>query len=236
MSPCASNCFDFFLTFPFNDICMKYFGLLLIYLSAFYYSDARAQTHIPKPKAKAMEDSAISKYQRSAGEPEKMKEVFKLLDNAVKEDNLYREGWINKMTLECQVDQFETALRTLKRMEQFFPKDLEVQFHTGILLYKTGKTKESIAMFNKQLDEYNTMLKTNPKSPNAKGWMINKGIVLILADRDKEGKAILTKIYNEEKEYYQKSYLAFYINSSKQEIIEDRSPSPKGSQNHFTHT
>jgi tetratricopeptide (TPR) repeat protein len=203
---------------------MKYLGLMLLCLSGFIYCDAQAPNHVPKPKAKTLEDSAISKYQRSGAEPAKMKEVFKLLDEAVKEDNLYREGWINKMTLESQMDQFEAALKTLKRMEQFFPKDLEVQFHTGIMLYKTGKNKEALAMFNKQLDEYNTMLKTNPKSGNAKGWMINKGIVLILMDRDKEGKQILTKIYNEEKEYYQKSYLAFYINGSKQEIIEDRVP------------
>ncbi len=164
---------------------MKYSGLLLLCFTASIYCLAQTSKHLPKPKAKALEDSAISKYQRAAGDPVKVKEVFNLLDEGLKADNNYYEGWINKMTLQSQLDHYDDALATLKKMEQIFPQDLGVPFHKGILLYITGKTKESLAIFNNLLGKYNALLEKTPKSPNAKGWLINKGIILILADREK---------------------------------------------------
>ena len=43
-------------------------------------------------------------------------------------------------------------------------------------------------------------------------------------DKEREGKQILTDIYNKEADDLTKSYIGFYVNSKKEEIIADMIP------------
>jgi tetratricopeptide (TPR) repeat protein len=207
-----------------NNSNMKYALTLLSCLLTVNYCLAQHATHTPSPKAKALNDSAASRYAKCNGDPDKIKDVIPMLDAAIKVDSYYFEAWNNKVALQGQLDQYENAYKTLRTMEHLFPKKEEVQFELAILEYVTKRTKEANATWGKLLDHYNALLVKNPNNGNTKGLLYNKGITLILLDKANEGKAILNKLYNDEKDYYVKSSIAFYINSTKEQIIADKIP------------
>jgi hypothetical protein len=70
----------------------------------------------------------------------------------------------------------------------------------------------------------NVLKKAKPNSVLEKNTQISKGKALILANRIVEGKALLRKIHDADSNPFNKSYLAFYINSSREEIILDMVP------------
>lgn len=182
------------------------------------------QAHTPLPNAKKLVDTAAAMYARSAGNPANIKKVITVLDAAIKADNNYYDAWINKMTLQCQLGKYTDALGTLHKMEKVFPGSDDVLFIIGILQYKTNQKPAAAATFSKLLAHYNATIEKKTNEAVKKQAIINKGIVLILLDKASEGKAILNTLYLQEKDPYTKSYMAFYINSSKEAIIEDRVP------------
>jgi len=203
---------------------MKQLFLLLYLFIATHYTAAGEVKHKPNPKAKALNDSAAKKYQETTGDIAKLQKIFPLLDAAIKIDSYYYEAWNNRLALQGQLDQFENEFQALKTMSRLFPFEEDVQFSLGILEYKTGRNKEALATFNKLLDHYNKLLERNKNNTNTRGLLYYKGIVLILIDKVGEGKAIMTKLFNEEQDPWKKSGIGFYINSSRQEIINDRIP------------
>jgi tetratricopeptide (TPR) repeat protein len=201
------------------------------YILAFCFSmlvaipcHAQSGTHKPSQKAKQLMDNATAKYMRSHGDPDSLADVARMVDAAIKADSLYLEAWSNKVALLCQSARHEQAIKELKKMQRLFPRDFEPMFNCGILEYKTNRTNDAIATFNKLLKQLNTDLEKYKNKPEYKAILINKGIVLILLDQAGEGKRLLNKLYNEEPDMYTKSYIAFYINSTKQAIIDDRIP------------
>lgn len=203
---------------------MKYFIVFLISALAIIQCHAQAVKHKPGPAAKIIIDSAASKYMRAGSNKDSLKVVDILLDRAIKIDSLDYDAWLNKLTFQCRLQHFDNAIATLKKMDRIFRGEGEVQFLLGILFYKTGHSKDAVTTLNKLLKQYNTDLQKGDKDPNYKNILISKGIVLILVDNPTEGKNILHKLYNEEKDPYTQSYLGFYINSNKEEIINDRVP------------
>jgi len=158
------------------------------------------------------------------GDRTKLQPILKLLDAAIKTDSGYYEAWNNKLSLLGQLDQFENEYKSLKTMTRLFPGTEDVQFNLGILEYKTNRSKDAIATFTGLLNHYNMLLEKNKNNGNTRGLLYYKGIVLILLNRESEGKAILTNLFTSENNQYTKSQIGFYVNSSRQEIIEDRVP------------
>ncbi|MCD6011443.1 MAG: hypothetical protein K0Q79_1305 [Flavipsychrobacter sp.] len=169
-------------------------------------------------------DTATARYIRSGGEPKKLQEVLSAINGIIKKDSLYFEAWVNKLHVECQLNRFDVGLKTVRAMNRLFPNEADAMLLGGVMEYHTGHKKEASYCFNRLLSLDNTILKGHEKDPNYKGVWINKGMVLILLDRAAEGKAILQKIYDAEKDPYTQSYIGFYIMKSKDEIIADKLP------------
>lgn len=169
-------------------------------------------------------DTASARYIRSGAEPKKLQEVLTFIIGIIKKDSLYYDAWVNKLHVECQLNRFDVGLQTARTICRLFPNEPDALMVGGVMEYHTGHKKEAGYNFNKLLSLDNTILKGHEKDPNYKGVWINKGIVLILLDRSAEGKAILQKVYDAEKDPYVQSYLGFYIQKSKDEIIADKVP------------
>lgn len=178
-----------------------------------------------KPMAVALNDSAVARYMRHMDSEDSVKAVFRLFDKALKIDSGYYDGWLNKMSLHCRLGDYKTGLSTLRRMERLFPNDEGVLLYTGILLYQSGNTVGAMGYFNRLLAYYDNVLRgAKPNSVLQKNTQISKGKALILANKVAEGKALLRKIHDADSNPFNKSYLAFYINSSREEIIHDMVP------------
>jgi len=203
---------------------MKYLLIFLLSMSCFADCVAQAAQHAPNPKAKLLEDSAIHIFTKAAGDTSVNNKVIRLLEMAVKIDNNYYEGWVNLMTFQCRINLFEDGLKTVKKMEHIFPDQSDVLFNCGILEYATRRDKDAMATFTKLLKIFNAVPSINTKSQNYKAMLISKGVTLILLDKPTEGKNLLKKLYQEETDGYVKSYIAFYVNSSKEQIIADKIP------------
>lgn len=201
-------------------------NLLLFFLCILwaFSCGAQAKPYKPNPKAKKLEDSAIHVFTTSDGSKGSYTRVNNLLDAALKADPKWYEGWSNLLAFLGRTDQFEKCLVTAKKMVQLFPKEPDALFNCGIMQYKTGHPADAMICFAKLLKFYNDLLAKDPKNPHYNDLLTQKGIVLILMDRDKEGKTILRRLYTDETDPYKKSFIAFYVNKSKNEIIEDKVP------------
>jgi tetratricopeptide (TPR) repeat protein len=203
---------------------MKFIFVLLISLPFFNNCDAQFHKQKPLPAARKLHDSALKIYTDAKGDPACVPKVGALLDASVKTDKYYWESWVDKLNFECHFDKFAKGLKTTEQMVKIFPNDADVYFYAGILQYKNNKSKEAHVSFEKLLTIYNSDLQDKNKVKYYKAININKGIALILLDRPAEGKRILQKLYDAEGDDVVKSFLGFYINSSKQELIDDKVP------------
>ncbi len=203
---------------------LKYVVLFLICVSGFAPGNAQTKKHVTNPKAKQLNDQALKLYTTAGDKPDSLARINRMFDEAIKIDSYYYEGWSNKLSFQCHFDHFAEGLKTVKKMMRLFPKADEVDMFYGVLEYKTGHKAEAAAVFNKLLKKYNSLLENNKDNKNTKGLLFNKGVMLVLADKDAQGKALLRKIYEEEKDPMVKSNIAFYANSTKEQIIDDKIP------------
>jgi hypothetical protein len=203
---------------------MKYLIICLISISGFTHCIAQTKKHITDPKAKQLNDNALTIFMRSPDNPDTILVVNHMLDAALKIDSNYYEGWVNKLSLQCHFDHFEDGLKTAKKMMRIFPSNDETKMFCGILQYKTGHKEDALAIFTKLLKQYNAALEKNKKNPENRGLLFNKGIILVLVDKTYEGKILLKSIYDSEKDPMIKSNIAFYVNSTKDQIIDDKIP------------
>ncbi len=203
---------------------MKYLFILLLTIAHTYYCGAQGRKHKVAPALKTIMDTAAAMYVRSDNEPARLKEILGIMNGVIRKDSLYWDAWINKLTLECRLDKFDIALKTVRTMNRLFPDEVDALMFGGVLEHHAGNKVQARYHFNKLLSLDNTLLKGHEKDPQYKAVWINKGIVLILLDRAPEGKAILQKIYDAETDPYVQSYIGFYIMKSKEEIILDKIP------------
>ena len=202
---------------------MKRSLLLLLILSI--STLAIAQTaHKSNPKAKQLNDSALKVFTTSDGEKGKLNKVGKMLEEAVKIDPQYYEGWINLMTFQGRINEFAKCRATAKKITQLFPNDPEALNNYAILADTNGASPECMAYFAKALKIYTTLADKSKNTPSYKPYLTQQAISLILNNREKEGKTILRKLEKEETDGYKKSYFDFYINSDRITIIKDRIP------------
>ncbi len=186
---------------------------------------AMAQTpYKPNPKAKQLDDSAVKVFSTSNYQLDKLNKVGKLLEQAVKIDPKYFEGWINLLSFQGRINEFAKCKATSKKISELFPNEPEAFVYYGIMLDTNGKSPECLAQFAKALKLYTSLTEKNKNTPRYKSYLTQQAVMLIFNNREKEGRAILRKMESEEKDGYQKSYLAFYINSDRLSIIKDRIP------------
>lgn len=201
-------------------------GLFLFTLCLVFFINANAQiSKKGTPAAKKLNDSAINIYMRSNDSPDSMAKELRLLELALKIDSNYFDGYMSKMNLEGHYNKLDNALKTAQKMMRIFPDEPEPFLMAGLLQYTLGKKTEATATFNKTLKIYNSLL-VKIKSPAkvVQAFKIRRGITMILLDKEREGKQILTDIYNKEADDLTKSYIGFYVNSKKDEIIADMLP------------
>ena len=203
---------------------MKYISLFICCLSIAMITQAQSSVYKVNPKAKKLDDSAVVVFKKCTDYTKCYDRVYDLLQTAVKIDPKWKQGWQNLVDFLGLTNQLEKCLVAAQKMHQLFPADISAYFNLGILQYKTGHKQDAQAAFNKVLDYYTNELYKNFKSPNYNDILVEKAIMLILCDKTEEGKAFLRQIYNGESDPYKKSYIAFYINKSKDEIIDDKIP------------
>lgn len=202
------------------------FRILLIPVFVFsaFISTGQTKAYKPRPKARQLEDSAIHLFTKSGGAPEFNPAVTKLLQQAVAIDPKYSEGWHNLLDFQCRTDHMAEGLKTAKKITELFPGQLDALLSYGVLQYVNNLQPASRATFEKLLKQYELLLVKEKDSKIRRGLMTQKGIALILADRSDEGKKLLRQLHSDETDDYMKSFLAFYINSTKDAIIKDKIP------------
>lgn len=198
--------------------------ILTLAVTSVCYS-GRAQTaHVPALKAQQLNDEAVTKYIKYGTNTDSIKAALRLLGQAVVADSGYYNAWTNKLDFECQAGLYESALKTTNSMVRLFPAEVNVLFLNGVLQFKTGHSKDGIAVFNKLLKLYDAMPAGRENADNLKTIQINKGIALILVGRKKEGEDILTQLGSKEKDPAVKHYLMAYIGKPKAAIVTELIP------------
>lgn len=202
---------------------MKHLLIFLICINSCFHCEAQSP-HVPNPKAKLINDKAINTYTGYSTNHDSIVSVIRQLDKALKIDSNYYNAWTNKLGFQCQIGQYENALETAKRMEHIFPNETDIIFFGGILQYKVGYTSDAEATFNKLLKIYDSVHDKNNNSDHLKTTLLNKGLALIIVNRDNEGRKILAKLRDDESDPAVKQYINAYVTKSREEIIDDMIP------------
>jgi len=185
---------------------------------------AQPKPYKPNPKAKKLEDSAVHIFSAYDGKPQTNTRIEGLLQAALKADPKWYEAWANLLSFQGRTEQYDKCFATTKKMVQLFPKEPDAILNLGIMQYKLGHKPEALKSFEQLVKMYGDELAKNAKGQHYNDLLTQKAIALILANKSEGGKAILNQLYKTETDQYKKSYLAFYINKSREEIIEDRVP------------
>jgi tetratricopeptide (TPR) repeat protein len=203
---------------------MKNFLIVVLYILLAYNSEGQTTSYKPSPGSKHLEDSAIQLFTQSYDNKDTLAKVKKLLDLIIKKEPKYYGGWADLLTFLGRIGQHDQCIALAKKITQQFPNEPDGFVNYGVLLYTSGNAKESAGPFARALKLYENMLQKNKKSPIYNSILTQKAILLILNNNAPEGKKILRIIHDQETDPYKKSYLAFYINSDKETIINDRVP------------
>jgi tetratricopeptide (TPR) repeat protein len=187
-------------------------------------SQAQPKPYKPNPKAKKLEDSAIHLFQSYDGQPKSTQRIESLLQGALKTDPKWYEGWANLLSFQGRTEQLDKCYATAQKMAQQFPQEPDALLNLGVMQHKMGHKPEAIKTFEKLVKILSGELAKNSKDPHYNDLLTQKGIALILANKVEAGKALLNQLYQSEQDSYKKSYIAFYVNKSREEIIEDRVP------------
>ena len=198
---------------------MKFLFIFLIAVQGYVHCSAQASKSAHNATAVLLNKTAQEIFIRANGSPDTLNRIGMLLDSAIKLDNNYYDAWYNKLCFQCHKERYEDGLKTVRKMKKLFPAKTDPYLYCGVLEYVTGHKKEATASFNTLLKMF-----SESKRKDSKPVIMWKAISLILVDRPGEGKTILQSLYNAEADGYTKSYIAYYINSSKDEIIKDKIP------------
>jgi len=176
--------------------------------------------HVINPEARLLNDSAIAIIKSSKNED--YQKAILLLEKAIAIDSNYVRAYQNKLSFETKLEQYDKALVTSKYINKLRPENPDFLLMTGVLSEKTGDTVSSIQYFEKSLTLYNKILDTmSLKKPNYFVVQMYKGINLILLNHPAEGNKILKSLYDNQANEMYREALKPFLNSSKQNIIDN---------------
>ena len=93
---------------------MKHTIILFLILSCAFYATAQSAKKTVNPKARHLEDSAIRMFTNCADKPDCNKKINNLLEQALKIEPKWYEGWSNLISFLGRTDQFDKCPHTPK--------------------------------------------------------------------------------------------------------------------------
>ncbi|MGN6601600.1 MAG: tetratricopeptide repeat protein [Ginsengibacter sp.] len=176
------------------------------------------QKHSIDPKAGRLNDSALAIMAHS----EDYDKAIALLDQAIAIDsNFYLAFW-NKTNFQLELNQFDSALATVKNLNRIKPESPDYFFLVGIIDYKMGDTISSQRFFQQSENRYESILDTmNTSSKQYRNMLMTKAVNLKIIGQQQEGNAILKTLLDSEKDDFQKEMINSMMTESKERILDD---------------
>jgi Flp pilus assembly protein TadD len=141
------------------------------------------------PEARALNDSAANLMTSQSDS------ALVLLDKALKIDSNYVIAYQNKVTIYVQKNNFDAAIKILRKLEITQPTNPELAFYLGFLLERTKHTEEANKYYQKAITLNKAKLdKTNPADSLYQNTQLNYSGNLIYAHRVAEGRKIVEEV------------------------------------------
>lgn len=170
------------------------------------------------PRARQFNDSAISITMYS----QDYKSAIQLLDEAIKIDSNYYIAFVNKLSFQVELNQFDKALETAKELHRIKPAAPDNFSLIGMLYEKIGDTLLSKQYFKDAGAQFNKILDTmNVKNKYYEILLMNKAVNLIFMGDQQKGNDMLKQLYNKTNDEAYREMLASLINKSRQEILDN---------------
>ncbi len=199
--------------------CVVFYALFG-FLCACGENNAQINKYKINPQAKKLNDSAI--FMSRSFDSLDIEKAISLLNKATKMDSNYYLGYWNKMSLYSTTKQYEPALISAQRMQKIKPEAPEPFVIAGILKERMGDTVFARQEFQKALQRYNAILDTMKiENKNYDITLISKAVILIFAEHEKKGNALLHELYNKQTDEQLKKLLKPFMDKSRREILDD---------------
>jgi tetratricopeptide (TPR) repeat protein len=191
--------------------------LALFLFITFSACGQQTKNYSVNPKAKQLNDSAVF----IAVHSNNYDSAITLLDKAISIDSNFTSAYANKTFFQLQLNQFDTALLTSKKLLGIKPNVPEYIVMTGMICEKLSDTISSREYFTQAAIIYDNILDTMSKTnKNYDGYLMNKAVNLIFLEQQQKGNDILKQVYNDKRNEADKELISMFINKSKQEIID----------------
>lgn len=198
---------------------MKTLSILILPITLLACSQTQqTKKHIPDPKAKQLNDSAIIIAMKRGN----TEEIIALLDQATKIDSNYYMAFSNKFSFQLSVNHYNDALISARNLLRIRSKSPHSHVITGITYWKKGDTISSKTHFENAARLFDKILDTMSTSNEMyEHTLMNKGVNLILLGDQEKGNRILKQLYEKQKHEARKGIFGLFLNKSRQEILDN---------------
>jgi len=187
----------------------------------------------PKPFAARLLDSAMNlgmEGERRMTDNERKQlavQKINIINKAIKVDISYRDAYELKFGREIELKRYDSIIVTGKKMLNLHPYDsAQVEYRIGECYELTGKIDSAKSYYQKALSLYDQQISKMDKNDGGFSYAMSyKALVLILLNRQQEGRAIFKKLSeapmtnNFEKEVYHN-----YLVTSRDEFLQKLDP------------
>jgi tetratricopeptide (TPR) repeat protein len=147
-------------------------------------------------------------------------QLIQSIDSAIAVDSNCDLVWQNKCQFQLNLQQFDNALFSAKKIAGIKRSHLHDEL-IGIIFYKLGNNDSAQAYFKTALQYYDAVLDTmNRQNKFYKNTVGNKAMALKLADRNKEGDSVLEVLYENETVDWMKESFKSTMQTSKKEFLD----------------
>jgi tetratricopeptide (TPR) repeat protein len=199
---------------------IKFKMTITIVLFSLLACSQKSGKHAINPAAVKLNNQAMELFSYIANKDSATK-MIKLLDSATAMDSDYFTGYFNKQIVLNQLKQYEKSIVAVQNLIRLRPNACDLYLNGGILYEITGDTVSSRLYFQKSLAICKSVLDTmNMSNPNYDVLATNMALNLIMLGQQKDGNAVLEKVYKSQTDSSLKGLTQSFMNKSKREIID----------------
>ncbi|TWI95609.1 hypothetical protein JN11_04348 [Mucilaginibacter frigoritolerans] len=110
--------------------------------------------------AQALNDTAVSLFQKYGYQKDSLKKAVQFLDNAIKKDSTYTISYSNRVSILCGLGDCRGALETIEKLVRLRKADPVAITLEGHILEKTGDTFEAIQKYKTADSIYDSQIES----------------------------------------------------------------------------
>ncbi|GHT20551.1 hypothetical protein FACS189429_8680 [Bacteroidia bacterium] len=144
-----------------------------------------------------------------------------LLDKAIALDTNYFAAYWNKMTYQNQLELFDEAFETAKKIEHLQPNNATIKTSIGFYLDRQGKCTDAKLKYEEAEKIYETILHSETDEFKRKQIEFGRAMNLKLSGKEKAANEIFSVILQTETDDLLQQQIQHYLNMNREDMLNE---------------